>query len=427
LASSPLAASRIEPPRSTSAVRQATSTDLRRRRRRLLVRAASRAEPTRSRGSFKHSSTHPNVSTRREFFKFLTRATLRENMVAMPHKKFRLAIACSIALAALASNPTLADVVVLKNGDKINGTIGQIADGKMEFKSPVLGDIKIDLDKIESYTTDSPATIRMKAKAAATQPIITDKIASGDATTVTTAGGQTINTGDVKVINRPKEEWTGAILALGTLQRGNTEKLDIGFRADATLRRASEYKDDRFTLGAAYNFGTTGTGDDSDTTTDNWMAFGKYDKFWTEKLYGYATVKVDHDRIADLRYRLSPGVGVGYQWIESPKTNFNTEAGISYVYEEYDPGDNNDFIALRLAYHFDHKLRDTVKIFHNFEWLPSFEDPGDYILTTDVGIRFDITENFFTEGRIEWKQDSEPAPNTHENDLRYIIGVGWRF
>ena len=350
-------------------------------------------------------------------------------MVAMPHKKFRLAIACSIALAALASNPLLADVVVLKNGDRINGTIGQIADGKMEFKSPVLGDIKIDLDKIESYTTDTPATIRMKSKAAGatTMPVVTDKITAGDATRVETAGGQTIATGDVKVINPPKKDWTGAILALGTLQRGNTDKLDIGIRADATLRRDSEYRDDRFSLGGAYNFGTTGRGDDTDTTTDNWMAFGKYDKFWTEKLYGYATVKAEHDRIASLNYRLSPGIGIGYQWVESPKTNFNTEAGVSYVYEDYDPGDNEDFIALRLAYHFDHKLRDNVKIFHNLEWLPAFEDPGDYILTTDAGIRLDITKNFFTEGRIEWKQDSEPAPDTLENDLRYIIGVGWQF
>jgi len=329
--------------------------------------------------------------------------------------------------ALLCAQMALADVVTLKNGDKINGTIGQIADGKMEFKSPVLGDIKIDLANVESYTTDAPATIRFKAKAAATQPTITDKIASGDSTKVQTAGGQTIALDNVKVINPPKKDWTGAILATGSLQRGNTDTLDIGIRADASLRRDSEYQDDRFILGAAYDFGTTGTGDDSGTTTDNWMAMGKYDKFWTEKVYGYATMKVEHDRIAALNYRLSPGVGIGYQWLESPKSNFNTEVGISYVYEDHDPGDQTDFIALRLAYHYDRKLADNVKFFHNLEYLPAFEDPGDYLLTTDVGLRFDMTEHFFTEGRIEWKRDSTPAEDSLKNDLRYIIGVGWSF
>ncbi|MBC8107500.1 MAG: DUF481 domain-containing protein [Anaerolineae bacterium] len=336
--------------------------------------------------------------------------------------KHSLLLVATIAAAALAS-PVLADVVTLKNGDKINGTVGQISDGKMEFKSPVLGDIKIDLANVESYTTDAPARIRMKG--ATTQ--ITDKITAGDATKVETAGGKSIALSDVKVINPPTKEWSGSILGTAALARGNTDTFDVGIRAEAVLRRDSEYKDDRFTLGAAYNFGTTGKGDTTTTTNDNWMALGKYDKFWTDKLYGYVTTKVEHDRIALLNYRLSPGIGIGYQWIESPAMNFNTEAGVSYVYEEYDPGDSNDFVALRLAYHFDKKLADNVKFFHNLEWLPAFEDPSDYILTTDVGLRVDITKSFFTEGRIEWKRDSEPAPGSLKNDLRYIIGVGWAF
>src|SRR3954447_18677770 len=114
----------------------------------------------------------------------------------MTCKKFRIACAMLMSSVAIASSVLLADVVVLKNGDKINGTIGQIADGKMEFKSPVLGEIHIDLANVESYTTDAPATIRLKAKAAATQPEITDKITAGDATKVQTANGQTISVGD---------------------------------------------------------------------------------------------------------------------------------------------------------------------------------------------------------------------------------------
>jgi putative salt-induced outer membrane protein YdiY len=157
------------------------------------------------------------------------------------------------------------------------------------------------------------------------------------------------------------------------------------------------------------------------------MAMAKYDKFWTEKLYGYATFKIEHDRIANLNYRLAPGVGIGYQWIETPSENFNTEVGVSYVYEDYDPGDNDDFVALRLAYHYDRKLADNVKFFHNFEILPSVEDLGDYILTTDIGLRLDLTEHFFTEGRIELQRDSQPAPDTQKNDVRYILGVGWAF
>lgn len=154
---------------------------------------------------------------------------------------------------------------------------------------------------------------------------------------------------------------------------------------------------------------------------------GKYDKFWTQKFYSYATARLEHDRIALLYYRVTPGVGVGYQWYESPGFNFNTEAGVSYVHEEFDNDGSNDFIALRLAYHIDKKLNEKVGLFHNLEYLPAFEDPGDYLLNTDAGIRADVTKNFFSEFKVEWKRDSTPAPGALQNDTRFVLGVGWSF
>jgi putative salt-induced outer membrane protein YdiY len=316
------------------------------------------------------------------------------------------------------------DTVTLKNGDRINGTVGQIVGGKMSFKSPVLGDISIDMNNVESYTTDAPASIRMISPTS--QPV-TDKISVGDKDRITTARGRTIATADVKAVNPPPQDWTGRILFTGALARGNTDTFDIGLTANAALRRDDEFHNDRTNLGGAYNFGRTGRGDDKTTTTDNWNVVGKYDQFWSPKFYGYATTKVEHDRIASLRYRLAPGVGVGYQWIESPAMNFNTEAGVTYVYEDFDTGGNDEFVALRLAYHFDKRLADNVGLFHNLEWLPSFADPGDYLLNTDAGVRVDLTASMFSEFKVELKRDSQPAEGALKNDLRYILGVGWSF
>ena len=66
-------------------------------------------------------------------------------------------------------------------------------------------------------------------------------------------------------------------------------------------------------------------------------------------------------------------------------------------------------------------------VFHNLEWLPAFDDPGDYLLNADAGIRADLTKSMFSEFKIEYKRDSEPAPGSLKNDLRYILGVGWTF
>lgn len=335
-------------------------------------------------------------------------------------KHFLLAAAC----AALVCSSVLADTVTLKNGDKLTGKVGTIADGKMAFDSPVLGEITIDMENVETFVTDEPATIRPKDAAPVTEPI-----ASATPQTVTTASGTEFTLEDVKDINPPQQAWKGSIVGSLNLARGNTDTLEAALGANAVLRRDNLEHNDRFTLGANYRYSDSGLGDGKITTRDNWDAVAKYDRFYDARLYAYAVGRIESDRIANLDYRISPGIGVGYQWHESPVWNFNTEAGVSYVYEKFDVAgdDTNEFVALRLAYHYDRKLTDDLLLFHNLEWLPAFEDPGDYILTTDLGLRVALTEAFFTEFKTEWKRDTEPAPGSLKNDLRYLLGFGWQF
>jgi putative salt-induced outer membrane protein YdiY len=316
-----------------------------------------------------------------------------------------------------------ADEVVLINGDHVHGKVGTVAAGKLKLTSPVLGDLLIDLSNVKTYTTETAATVRLK-----NGDEVTGKIAAGDAGKVAIQGKDEIPTAQIKQINPPEQKWTGSVLVNGALARGNTHSETLGASLNAILRRDDAHFNDRFTLGAGYAFGRerNDNGVDS-TTTDNWFLLGKYDDFFTTKLYGYGNVRLEHDRIADLFYRVTPGLGLGYQFIEGPTLNLNGEAGVSYVYEDFDHDGTNEHVAVRLAGHFDKKLHEKVTIFANGEYLPAFDDPGDYNLNADAGLRATLVKNFFAEFKIEWKRDSTPAPNAEKNDLRYLLGVGWNF
>jgi Protein of unknown function, DUF481 len=80
--------------------------------------------------------------------------------------------------------------------------------------------------------------------------------------------------------------------------------------------------------------------------------------------------------VADLEYRFSPSVGVGYQWFEGPTFNLSTEVGLAYVYEKFKDRDAKDFLGPRRAYAID--------------WTPV-------------------------------------APGREKTDTRFILGVGWEF
>src|SRR4029453_15933830 len=129
------------------------------------------------------------------------------------------------------------------------------------------------------------------------------------------------------------------------------------------------------------------TGDKS-TSVDNFYLTGKYDYFFTEKVYGFTALRYEHDRIAALDKRIIPGVGVGYQWFDTPDFKFDTEVGLAFVHEEFEDGDTNDALSARLAYHLKKNLWDEkVQLFHNFEFYPSLQRIDDILIITDAGIR----------------------------------------
>ncbi len=326
----------------------------------------------------------------------------------------------------LAITSVFGDEVLFKTGDRLTGTIDSVAGGKMTFTSKVAGKLTLNMADIKTFSTDAPIEIAMADGTVLSQKVTVSDEGYVSAITGGAAQPQSIALANVAKINPEKVKWTGVVSAGATMVRGNTENNSASVGVEAARRT----ENDRITLGAGYYFAEqrdNATGDHS-TSADNWFLKGQYDYFFTEKFYGYGNLKYEKDRIANLDMRVTPGVGVGYQWIEQADLNFSTEAGLAYVHEEYtDPDDTRDFMAGRLAYHVDKSFNDHVKGFHNLEYIPSFEDAATFLANTDVGLRAAMTARLSLEAKAQLAYNSQPAEGRDKKDTRYILGVGWNF
>ncbi len=333
-----------------------------------------------------------------------------------------LAVAVSITLGTMA----FGGEVVFKNGDRLTGKVTQLDGGKLVIESAVAGKVTVDIGNVATFSTDEPVEIQLKDGSTLKQ-----QVAPAEAGQIATSGGavapQTVPLEQVAAINPPKPEikWTGSIRAGAEFARGNTDTDQVNIEADAVRRGI----DDRILLAGQYLLGRTEDPDtgEKQTTTDNWTASAKYDYFLSKKLYFFGLVKAERDNIADLELRLSPSVGLGYQWVEGPVWNFNTEAGLGWVYESFEDDQDNEYVAARFAYHYDRVLRENVKFVHNFEYLPSVEDPSEFNLNADAGVRVAMSDQLFLEFKVQVKHDSEPAEDAEKTDVRYIANVGWNF
>jgi putative salt-induced outer membrane protein YdiY len=318
-----------------------------------------------------------------------------------------------------------ADEVILKNGDHITGTIKTADGGKLTIATAMMGDITIDMANVKTFSTDTPIKLQMKDGT-----IINQKVAPGEDGQVTTAPGgtiapQAVPLANVEKINPPPVAWTGSVVINGLLTQGNTTSEQLGANVD--MQRRGE--DDRITFGAGYLYGRQTVAGVTSTTDNNWFIAGKYDYFFSTKLYGYGNARVEKDTVENLNIRVTPGVGLGYQWIEKPTFKFNTEGGISWVYEDFSTQPNpNENVSVRLAYHLEKSFDDEkFKIFNNCQYFPSIQNANAYLVLADAGLRVALTKTMFSELKSEVSYDNQPAPGSKRTNVKYILGVGWTF
>ncbi|HEX4796379.1 MAG TPA: DUF481 domain-containing protein [Humisphaera sp.] len=337
---------------------------------------------------------------------------------------FALRALTAFAVCLSLTGSALADQIVFKNGDRLTGKIVSMDGGKLVVKSAVAGAVTVDLKDVSTFSTDGPIEIHLNDGTVLKQPVAVDKEGT------ISAGGadmkpETISLGAVKSINPPNGTWTGSVTVGGSFARGNTDSDSIN--ASAHVVRRGE--NDRITADAGYFWsrehvpGVSGKHE----TENNWFISPKYDYFFQPKLYGYANARIERDLIAKLSLLFSPGVGVGYQWVEKPDFHFNTEGGLSWLYRDFSNDGTTESAALRLAYHIDKKLNDKVTVFHDLEYLPGLDSINNYFFDTDAGIRTTLTEKMFAEIKLDFKYNSIPAPGQQNSDTRFLVGVGWNF
>ncbi len=326
--------------------------------------------------------------------------------------------------ALLIAAPALADEIDFKNGDKLTGKIVQTSGDQLTIDSSVAGTVIVKMSDVKTFSTDAPIVLKFKDGT-----IINDKVKAAEAGSVTTAGTGTAKSQDVALADltaiNPVQGWTGDLTIGGLITRGNSDTQQLNVGADATRRTDT----DRIIGHAQYLYGRTKdqTTGNTTETTNNWTLNGEYDLFFDKQLYGYAVAGLKKDRIADINILVTPGAGLGYQWIERPTLNFNTELGVGYFYEDFSNDGSNDYVDGRAAYHVDAKINDRISLFHDFEFLESLENYKQFYVNTDAGIRVALTTKWFAELKNIWNYDAAPAPGAKKNDLQWILSVGWLF
>lgn len=216
----------------------------------------------------------------------------------------------------------------------------------------------------------------------------------------------------------PTDAWETSAAAGLTLTRGNSDTLLF----NANLWSQKKWERNELSFGVDASYGEN----NSIKNTESLHGFGQYNRLFTDRCYGYARLDGLHDSIADVEYRVTLSAGGGYYFIKNDTTRLSAEAGPGIVFEKQG-GRSHEYLVLRVAERFEHKLNDRARIWQSAEYLPQVDNFNNYILNGEIGVEAGLTSKLSLRSYLQDTYDNEPAPGRKQNDLKLVAGIAYKF
>jgi putative salt-induced outer membrane protein YdiY len=335
-----------------------------------------------------------------------------------------------LILFALAGE-AFADQILLKNGDRLTGTIVR-SDGKtIVFNSDLVGEVSVALDSVTNVTSDKTLYVTL-ADGRTVSGVVTAK--DGQAEIRSSSGPVVVERSAITIIRSEAEhqaylstlnpgwlqQWNGGADIGLALTRGNSNTTN--FALGMAISR--ETLRDKTSLYAAsvYNRETT---DDVSRTVANTFRFGaRYDRNINRDWFGYGFTDLEHNGLQDLNLRWVIGGGLGYHAIRRERTKLDLLAGLD-MSREYFEGNDNDRTSLeaQVGQTLDHHFTPRVSLKEQLFFFPNLSEGGEYRINFDAALVMDINRRLAWQVTLSDRYLSDPPSGLKQNDLLLTTGL----
>lgn len=329
------------------------------------------------------------------------------------------------------NSAVLADQLVLKNGDRLTGTIIK-SDGKvLVMKSAFAGDVTIDWTAIQQITSDQQLHVGLSNGQTAVGPVT----ASDGKVKVVTRTRGTVETPKENVILirndaeqaayeqslNPglRENWEGGANVGFALTRGNSQTKNLALAFNANRKTLH----DKLGLYANSVFATNDAPGAVPSTTANAEQGGiRYDHDITPRLFGFVGADFQADSLQTLDLRSVLGGGLGFHAIKRDATTLDLLAGANYTHEKYTAFSLN-FAAATLGEEFMHKLHGSTVLTQSLYFYPNLSDTGEYRTTFNFGTVTKISKWLGWQNSFGDIYVSNPPLGKKKNDIIFTTGL----
>ena len=315
------------------------------------------------------------------------------------------------------STPAWPDEVHLMNGDRLTGTIVKMEEGVLTLQTDDANELKIEWGKVQYLSSNSPLKILVPGEYR--DPIRTFFYGSQALDGVKELGPEgPIPLTDISAINLEPVRLTGTVTIGGNSTSGNSSTK--AFNGATRLTLSANHQ--RLLIEGKYNYGQAG----DQVTARNSLASLKHNYFVSKKVFIESFGMLEKDTLQNLQLRSTIGSGLGYQFIDTPRTTLSLSIGLAHVNEHFTNSPSNQTPSGRWSLRWEHSLwPDKVKLFHRHEGFYDINAGNALRLNADQGIRITVYKNLFFNVEYDLRLNTQPAPGRKTTDESVIFGVGY--
>jgi putative salt-induced outer membrane protein YdiY len=325
-----------------------------------------------------------------------------------------------ITAALFKVDAVVADVLVLKNGDRITGTIKQIWDDEVSIEPEYSDEFAVDLEVVDYIESERDFDLEFYdgRKVVAKFPGANDDqqqmIAVGEA-------AEPISLTDILELDEPAKDfdWESHIDFSATLKSGNTESKTSQLRADSQI----EIPDHRHYM----QFTSYREELDSVTTQDRNLVKYNYNWLFNDPWFFAANASYERDPIIELDSRIIVSAGFGRDIFNTPRRLLSVQLGLGAQSEKLaGVRDENSVAVWSLRYRQD-ILSGDMELFHNHDIVENLGGRDNTSFKTSTGLRYEITDLLYANVTLNYDYETDPAAPAKSEDVALLVGVGAEF
>ena len=323
----------------------------------------------------------------------------------------------------------------LANGDRLRGELIWRADGKLRFRSPILGDLTIaesDAAVLALPEELDPTAGTREPQADKAPP----SVATSASATDTAAAPSARTSPKAQAASPAKERWKGK-LELGAVQQsGRTDTLSYNLRAEA--EKSAGRNNLRATGRVLYAEQNDRPSADRQDASVRW----RYQL--SKRTFAQAQSTYYSDAIIQIQTNLEQNAGVGYRIIDQPRQVVNLGGGITAQYREWDAGTNGWAPYAELFQDYTFKINDRISFNQDAvaQYSPSdrafnipnrnspkFVDPEEqnYKVRFNSTLQGKVTERVSVNLRFEYELDNAIQIEDARETQRLTSSIGYAF